>query len=326
MKGQVLILAGGLDAEREVSLAGGREVAEALDASPQYIVKYREIDQPTQDELAELPGDVIFPVLHGPWGEGGTLQELLENDGRPYVGSRPKAARLAMDKVRSKELARELGIATPDWIVVHRDEPTPALDLPVIVKPIDDGSSVDLHHCRTKDEVEQARQQAHMRHERLMIEQFAEGCELTVGMVGTLALPVLEVKPADGLYTYAAKYERDDTRYDISPRLDAETAQCLTSLSERIFRKIGCRHIARVDWIYDEYDGPTFLEINTMPGFTRHSLVPMACQGIGLDMIALCESLLSMAITDGSTHEDDEMAVAIGRGCGDACVTSAPAR
>lgn len=297
----VLVLAGGPDAERAVSLTGGRAVAETLARSPQFLVKYREIDTLDGALLAQLPGDCIFPVLHGPWGEGGPLQRLLEADGRPFVGSGAHAAAVAMDKVGTKERARALQIPTLSHAVLAAGVETPQPGFPVVLKPIDDGSSVDLYVCHTASDLEAARASAQQRHERLMIEPFIKGRELTVGIIAGRALPVLEIKPAQGLYTYDAKYNRDDTIYDTSPDLDHTLKARLREFSERLFAEIGCRHIARVDWLLDPEQGPFLLEINTMPGFTSHSLVPMAARRLGLDMLALCESLVRMALDDQQT-------------------------
>jgi D-alanine-D-alanine ligase len=294
----VLVLAGGPDAEREVSLAGGRAVAETLAQSPHFLAKYREVQSLDADELAALPGDCIFPVLHGPWGEGGPLQRLLETDGRPFVGSGSLASGVAIDKVLTKERARTLDIPTLEHQIVSADDELPRLDEPVIIKPIDDGSSVDLYLCRSMQEAQAARERAHQRHERLMIEPFVDGRELTVGILNGNALPVLEIRPADGLYSYDAKYDRDDTVYDTDPDLEPMLAAKLRRLSENLFRELRCRHIARVDWLLDPQRGPVLLELNTMPGFTSHSLVPMAARARGLDMLALCESLVRMALAD----------------------------
>lgn len=295
---EVLVLAGGPDAEREVSLAGGRAVAKALEASARFASRYQEVGKLDAAALAKMTGEVVFPVLHGPWGEGGPLQELLEADGRPFVGSSSRAAAVAINKAATKELARAMGLPTLDHVILSAEEDTPALDLPVIIKPIDDGSSVDLYLCRSASEVEKARSSAHVRHERLMIESFVDGRELTVGIIADKALPVLEIKPAEGMYDYDAKYNRDDTVYDLEPNLPGELEAELRRMSERLFAELGCRHIARVDWLLDSVRGPVLLEINTMPGFTSHSLVPMAARRVGLDMQALCEELARLALAD----------------------------
>ena len=305
MKQTVLVLAGGPDAEREVSLAGGRAVAQALFNSPEYNVEYHVISTLSASQLAELPGDVIFPVLHGPWGEGGPLQDLLQNDGRPYVGSAPDAARKAMNKIISKNIARDISLPVLPHSVVSRgvipaDSPQP----PVIIKPVDDGSSVNLFLCRTEDEINKAVTEAASHHQQLMIEKYAPGRELTVGIIADQALPLLEIIPAQGLYSFAAKYDRDDTRYVFDPPgVSAEIQDNLRSMSLNLFNALGCRHLARVDWILQENNEPVFLEINTMPGFTAHSLVPMAAARAGLDMTAFCEKLVDLALADRSAEK-----------------------
>ncbi|MFG0253067.1 MAG: hypothetical protein ACF8NJ_09365, partial [Phycisphaerales bacterium JB038] len=254
------------------------------------------------DSLSRLPGEVVFPLLHGPWGEGGPLQELLEADGRPFVGCGSRAAADAIDKLITKNIARSIHLPVlKDWVVAAGDA-LPTLPYPVIVKPIDDGSSVDLYRCESDADVDAARAEAHQRHERLMIEPFVAGRELTVGILAGEALPVLEIKPAEGLYTYDAKYERDDTVYDTSPLLALDLANHLREMSARLFAEMRCLHLARVDWLLDPARGPYLLEINTMPGFTSHSLVPMAAQKSGLDMLVLCERLVRLAVADHPTR------------------------
>ncbi len=297
MRTPVLILAGGPDAEREVSLASGQAVAESLAGSAEFQPKYCVVEALDAGALAKLPGEIVFPLLHGPWGEGGPLQELLEADGRPFVGCGSRAAADAIDKIITKSIARSIHLPVlTEWVVAVGDS-LPTLPYPVIVKPIDDGSSVDLYLCKSDADVEEARAEAHQRHRRLMIEPFIDGRELTVGILGGEALPILEIKPADGLYTYDAKYDRDDTVYDTAPLLALDLAARLREMSVHLFAEMGCRHLARVDWLLDAKRGPFLLEINTMPGFTSHSLVPMAAQQVGLDMLALCEKLLHLALT-----------------------------
>lgn len=295
---RVLVLMGGPDAEREVSLMSGREVAAALRDSNRFEVHEEVIATVTAEELRGHGADVVFPVLHGHWGEGGPLQEELERLGLPYVGSRPRAARLAMDKLATKLHASASDVPTPRSRELRRNE---ACDLepPLVVKPVDDGSSVDLRICRSTEEVERARHELEPRRPRLMAESYVKGRELTVGIVGTAALPVIEIIPAVEYYDYQAKYIRDDTRYVVDPPLPSGVAERLTALSMRMFERLGCRDVARVDFMLEERPGGPecwFLEINTMPGFTTHSLVPMAARHRGMPMSALCAFLVERAL------------------------------
>ncbi len=288
---------GGPDAEHEVSLMSGSEIAQALRDSARFDVIEQIIDKPTADELRPLGGDVVFPALHGHWGEGGPLQQILEQLGLPYIGSEPHTAALAMDKLATKRIVSTEGVRCPTDRRLVADDPC-ALDPPLVLKPIDDGSSVDLYICRCNDEVADARAKLHPKRGAIMAEQYIAGREITVGIVCDRPLPLIEIIPGAGVefYDYQAKYHRDDTEYIIDPDLPAEVAQQCTDVAMLAFDRLGCRDVARVDFMLDD-DGPWFLEINTMPGFTTHSLVPMAAAKIGLNMPALCAKLADAALS-----------------------------
>ena len=292
----VLVLMGGPDAEREVSLMSGREVAAALRESGRYDVIEQVIDHPAADELRDLGGDVVFPALHGKWGEGGPLQEMLETLAVPYVGSAAAAAALAMDKLATKQAVAAAGVPIPtDQALAPGDHCD--LEPPLVLKPIDDGSSVDLHICHTPDQIAHARELLHPRHGRILAERYIAGREITVGIVCGAALPLVEIVPAVEFYDYQAKYFRDDTQYIVDPDLGDELTLRCTGAALRSFDVIGGRDLARADFMVDDDEGLWFLEINTMPGFTTHSLVPMAAASRGLDMPALCARLVAAALS-----------------------------
>lgn len=299
----VLVLGGGPDAERAVSLDSARGVADALRAAGLEVVE-RTIDRLTPEALASMSGEVIFPVLHGAYGEGGPLQDLLEADGRPYVGSGPRASRLAMDKVASKAIAMRLGIPTPEWVIVDTRDDRCALRLPLALKPVHDGSSVGLHMCRTPtqwtDALHAARADRKANPHRVYLaERLVEGArEVTVGVIDDTALSLIEIRAACGTYDYEAKYHRDDTVYVVDPELPSGAASMMREHALALARQIGVRHLARVDFMLDQAGVAWLLEINTMPGFTSHSLVPMAARGGGLEMPALCARLVEMALRD----------------------------
>lgn len=301
----VAVLAGGPDAEREVSLMSGREIAAALNATGRYAARLEVIDRLTGSELAAIEGDVIFPALHGPWGEGGPLQRLLETDGRPFVGCGSTAAEIAMDKMRTKEISESIGVATPPACILHTLDDACTVSPPLVLKPIDDGSSVDVLICRTADEVMHGRAALQPRRSRIMAERFIPGRELTVGLVGDRVGSLIEIIPSVEFYDYEAKYTRDDTRYTVSPDLPPEHAARIKDDALRLYRAIGCRDLARIDFRYDDVTDPArpawwMLEVNTMPGFTSHSLVPMGEAAGGVPMPELCARLIEMA---RSRHE-----------------------
>lgn len=293
-----LVLMGGPDAERAISLESGTAVAGALRADGRYRVAEKVIDTVDADDVlrlcAERDTDVIVPILHGAWGEGGPLQSVLETAGIPYVGSPPDAAALAMDKLRSKVLLGAGGVRTPPAVALEAGDAC-SIAPPLVLKPIDEGSSVDLRICHTEAEVQAERHALHPKRGRLLAEAYVDGRELTVGLLDGAVLPIIEIVPAVDFYDYAAKYERADTRYVLDPVLPDDVVDDCLAMALTAFRAIGCRDLARVDLMLDER-GPWFLEINTMPGFTAHSLVPMAARAVGLPMPDLCAKLVEIAL------------------------------
>jgi len=294
---EVLLLSGGPDAERRISLDGARSVEAALREAGRS-VHHEVIDTPSLKELRALPGEVIFPLLHGAWGEGGPMQDLLERDGRPFVGSGAAGARLAMDKVATKCAAQALGLPATETRIFHpRDEASP-LAFPVVVKPVHEGSTVGLWVCADEDAWRAAHAASAASGRPCMVEPYIAGRELTVGVLDGRALPLIEIVPAPGLYDFQAKYERDDTRYLLGPDLPRAVREHLPRWSLALAERCDALDIARVDWRLDESGRPWLLEINTMPGFTGHSLVPMAAAspaGGSLSLIDLIETLLRRA-------------------------------
>ncbi|MEX2218691.1 MAG: D-alanine--D-alanine ligase [Phycisphaerales bacterium] len=311
----VLVLGGGPDAEREVSLNSAGAIAEALRAGGKFGVEHRVIDRIGEGELRALPGDVVFPALHGPFGEGGPLQDLLEAGARPYVGCGPGIARLAMDKMATKMAAACAAIPTPESCVINVKDDVLPIAPPAVVKPVHDGSSVGLHIIRCEGCWKGARAAvredvaAHPGGGRVyMAERFIAGRELTVGLLDGEPLPIVQIIPAEGPYDYEAKYTRDDTRYVVNPDLPAGVGERVRRDAVTLARALGVRHLARVDFILDGRGRHWLLEINTMPGFTSHSLVPMAARSIGLEMPDLCQRLVELALRDGVPNAADASA------------------
>ncbi len=304
----VLVLGGGPDRERQVSVNSSQAIADALQRAG-HAVRYELIDRITGAELARLPGEVVFPALHGAFGEGGPLQDLMERDGRPYVGSRPGPARIAMDKVASKLAAAAMGIPTADACVVNRNDADVPIPVPLVMKPVHDGSSVGLHLCNDLEAYRRARievdQDIDLHPGRAyMAERMISGRELTQPLVvderGALeAMSIIEITPSEGAYDYDAKYIRNDTRYDIEPQLPGRVSLDVREWSLALAHGLGVRHVCRVDFLLERgTDRAWLLEINTMPGFTDHSLVPKAAASRGVEMPALCDRLVRAALRD----------------------------
>ncbi len=300
----VLVLAGGPDDERAVSLESAEGVAAALREAG-AVVHDETIDRPTLDELAAMPGEVVFPVLHGSFGEGGPLQDLLVGLGRPFVGSGPTAARLAMDKLATKLVSASLGIPTLPACVLSAQDAVLSMELPVVVKPVHEGSSVGLHLCEDAAAWARAHEAASRdikaRPGRVyMVEPMVRGRELTVGVLerggDVSVLPIVEIAAPGGVYDYAAKYDRDDTRYVVEPELPGGVAARCRDAAVTLVRALGVRHLGRVDFLLDDEGTAWLLEVNTMPGFTGHSLLPMAARAAGMEMPGLCARLVRAAM------------------------------
>ncbi len=300
---RVLVLGGGPDSEREVSLVSSQGVAEALQQAG-HRVRRDVIDRISAAELRSIGADVIFPVLHGPWGEGGPLQEILEEVGKPFVGCKAPAARLAMDKMATKLASLKAGVPTLPAAVLNLNDDEPPMPLPVVVKPIHEGSSVGVYICRSRADWELAigsvlaARNTHPTRVSMVEQAVVAPRELTVGVLDGEALPVIEIKAAVEFYDYQAKYTRDDTKYtpdpDLAPGMSAE----LQRRAIAVARAVGVRHLCRVDFLLDASNNAWLLEVNTMPGFTSHSLVPMAAKHAGLDFAALTNRLVEMALRD----------------------------
>ncbi len=289
----VVVLMGGPDAEREVSIQSGTAVATALEQTGKYFVHQQLIDTPSFEDIERLEADVVFPVLHGPFGEGGPLQDLLESADIPFVGSTSFAASLAMDKVASKQVAQNLEIQTPQWCVVS-EHSNCSIDPPLVLKPINDGSSYGVHICHSEQEVFTHQESLLNERQQILAESYVKGRELTVGIIGGKVLPIVEIIVANNQHTYdfEAKYKCHETQYIVEPSLPSNTC---TESALAIYEAMGIRDIARVDFLLDDL-GVWFLELNTMPGFTDHSLVPLAAKHAGMEMPELCSSLVEFAL------------------------------
>ncbi len=294
---RVTVLCGGPSAEHDVSVQSGQAVAAALRRRGHQV--FVADIRPDQLDALNEPADVVFPALHGPFGEDGTVQRLLAERGLRFVGSEARASAAAMDKVAAKQLAATAGVLTPPFEVWDPATLTtrsqPSLPLPVIVKPVDQGSSVGTAIVRQPVDFRPAVGLAVERFGRALVEQFIAGDELTVGIVGTQTLPPICVRPKREFYDYQAKYHDNATEYLFDAGYPPALLQQAQRLSWRVFERIGCRHLARIDWMVDRQRRLWFLEINTLPGFTSHSLVPKAAARLGISFDELVERLVFMA-------------------------------
>ena len=294
---RVTVLRGGPSAEREVSLASGEAVGGACRRLGCIV---HEADITPEDLSAlDIPADIVFPVLHGEFGEDGQLQAILESRGLHYIGSDSVASRLAMDKDASKRRWTDTGLATPPWVCLDRDSDIAAVQYPeppVVIKPLREGSSIGIVFCDTLDQLHIEVQRAVSEYGKILVEKQLDGPELTVGVLEAEALPIIEIRSAIKFYDYEAKYQRDDTEYVFDLDVDTNTYSSIQRTAAAAFEAIGCRDYGRVDCILDRKDGVQLLELNTIPGFTDHSLLPKAAAKIGIGFDALVGRLLTLAL------------------------------
>ena len=296
--GKVAVLLGGQSAEREVSLKSGAAVLAALKKCGVDAHAFDPALRPMQ-QLKDEGFQRVFIALHGRHGEDGTVQGALELMNLPYTGSGVLASALAMDKWRTKLVwqAANLPIPAFEMISTGSDLPEVAknLGLPLFVKPANEGSSVGISKVKKLDEFRAAYNKAAKHDSLVMAEKFMGGGEYTVAILGGRALPVIKIEPATEFYDYEAKYLRDDTRYLCPAGLSAGDEAEMQRLAMRGFTLVGCRGWGRVDFLMGTDGKPYLLEINTSPGMTDHSLVPMAARHQGMSFEKLVEQILNMA-------------------------------
>jgi len=300
--GRVGVLYGGSSAERDVSLMSGQGVCEALRSRG---VDAHLFDTGTQS-VAELAGagfDRVFIALHGRYGEDGTVQGLLELLGIPYTGSGVMASSLAMDKIMTKKVWLHAGLPTPEFAVVRAehelDEALQRIGLPIMVKPPHEGSTLGITKVSNEGELLAAYRLAARYDDEVLLEMFVQGRELTVPVLGAgasvRALPAIEIVAPGGNYDYEHKYLSDDTRYECPAPVSRDLTVKLINLAEQAYVALGCEGWGRADFILDAHGQAWLLEMNTSPGMTSHSLVPMGARAAGMDYADLCLAILDTA-------------------------------
>ncbi len=302
--GKVGVLMGGPSTEREVSLKSGKAVCESFQ---QLGIKFVAIDITTDDvesntRLIKSHGlDCVFLALHGRFGEDGQIQEILENVNIPYTGSGVLASKLAMDKVATHRIFQAYNLDVPKYIVIEKSAYEPYsvnlgdFKFPVVVKPAKQGSSVGLTMVNTPYDLGRAIELALSFDEKVLLEEFIRGREVTVGILDQKALPVVEILPKKGIFDYEAKYQPGMTDYIVPAQLGDKMTVNLQKKALTAHRILGCFGCSRVDIILREDNVPFILEVNTIPGFTKTSLLPKAALACGIDFSRLCINLLRLA-------------------------------
>lgn len=328
---KVAVLMGGRSSEREISLRTGRGIAQslrnlghevaALDTATGKLLAAGEEERATlpPGENSALPAraemamagsaalrdaDVVFVALHGGEGEDGTIQALLELTGRPYTGSGVMASAVAMNKAMSKRLFEHSGIPTPRWVLLEDGRMPATLDTaalggyPLVVKPNAEGSTVGLSIVSDAAGLPEAIAIAARHGPEVLIEQFIPGRELTVAVMGEEALPIVEIRPKSGFYDYESKYTAGRSEYFCPADLDEPLAARIRELGLRAHRVLGCAGVSRVDFRLDPDENPWCLEVNTVPGMTPTSLVPMAAKARGMSYDQVVQRMLELAVTE----------------------------
>ena len=298
--GKVAVLMGGNAAEREISLISGQAVLEALLAQGVNAVA---VDTQTNaiHELQSGDFDRAFNVLHGRGGEDGVIQGVLETLGIPYTGSGVMGSSITMDKYRTKLIWQGLGIPTPGFAMVSSDTDLDAvseLGFPLMVKPVHEGSSIGMAYVENRKQLEKAWVDARQFDSQVMVEQWVTGKEYTVSMLGDQVLPMIRLETENRFYDYEAKYQSDATRYLIPCGLDQVQEKEFGSLAKTAFDATGACGWGRVDMMVDENNQPWFIEVNSVPGMTSHSLVPMAASAVGINFEKLVWTILEQTVTE----------------------------
>lgn len=309
----VVVLAGGISHERDVSLRSGRRVADCL-AQHGISVELRDPDATLLSYLARTRPDVIWPALHGASGEDGALRGLLEFLDIPFVGSTSAASRLAWDKPTAKVLVARGGISTPRSIALSRDvfrelgaqsvldSLEDDLPVPLVVKPAQGGSAQGVTLVNDRAELPRAMVDAYTYCDVALVEQRIVGTEIAVGVIdsgdGPVALPAVEIQPLSGVYSFEARYNAGETRFYTPARLSAAVSGRAAEVALQAHQVLGLRHLSRVDLIVDAAGTPWFLEANVLPGLTETSLLPLALEAAGHDLGWVYSALAEAAIRE----------------------------
>ncbi len=327
---KVLLLVGGTSPEREVSKSTGKSVYQAMQnlgydvviIDPAYGINqpFEVEDYFSEKDFTEVsnenyldainlisPGeiDVAFLALHGKYGEDGTIQSLLELKGIKFTGSKVLSSALAMDKIMSKILFEEYNVPTPKWFHFKIDEFTTTevnelinkkFGYPAVIKPNDQGSTVGLTICKSSDQLDEAIHNAFEFSDRILVEEYIPGRELTVAVLDHSALPVLEIKPKHGIYDYECKYTAGMSEYIVPAEIPDAVAESLQKIAVQAYDSLRCEVYSRVDFRLSNQNEPYALEVNTLPGMTSLSLVPKMAKAVGISFEQLVEKIITLSL------------------------------
>jgi D-alanine--D-alanine ligase len=303
---KVAVVMGGPSGEHEISLRSGQGVIGALtargwSAEPLVVPRSPSLEEAlafTRSALQRMGADVVFIALHGAFGEDGTIQQLCEDLQVAYTGSDPSASRLGMNKAASRRAFEAAGLVVPKWQLLEGGRSdVPDIDgaLPLVVKPVSEGSSLGVSVVRAPGALAGAIAEARRYGDAVLVEAFIQGREVTVGVLGDEALPVVEIRPRHPFFDFAAKYTAGETEYLVPAPLSAGVTRAVQAAGLAAHQALGCRHLSRTDIMLTPQNVPVVLEVNTIPGFTPTSLLPKAAACRNLSYDEVCERLVLMA-------------------------------
>jgi len=303
--GRIGVLMGGVSSERDISLKSGKAVFEALTDEGLDVVALDISEREKSKVIAMIRDaniDLAFNVLHGEFGEDGEIQSLLDAIDMTYTGSGVEASRLSMNKILTQDLLKANGLSVPRHVVLSKKSPIDLKQLtvqlggfPMVVKPDSEGSSIGVTLVHYPEKIESALEEAWRYSEYILIEEYIKGRELTVGILGQKALPVVEICPKDQFYDFGSKYTSGATDFIIPAGISQEVASQLQKAALETYNIIGCEGCSRIDFMLDQNQKHYILEINTIPGFTSTSLLPKAAQQAGINFNQLCLRLVEFA-------------------------------
>ena len=306
-KKKIGVLMGGPSSEREISFKSGRAVEEALRSSGLNVVAI-DVDKDIEERLKEEGVEVAFIALHGKYGEDGTIQALLESLVIPYTGSRVEASRMAMDKVASKEVFFRNEIPTPDFYVLKKENKKEivlsqllrhsTIKVPVVIKPTREGSTIGVSVVKKEEDFLPALDKAFQYDDKILLEEYIDGREVTVSILNGSALPIIEIVPRHGFFDFEAKYTNGLTKFKVPAPLTKELYGKTQEIALQSHRALGCRGMSRVDMKVSRKGKPYVFEVNTIPGLTPLSLLPMAAQAAGMSFPELCRKLIEIALRE----------------------------
>jgi len=292
---KIAVIFGGSSSEKEVSMHTGLSVIEAIKDTYDVIgIKLENDFHDLHTKLLDI--DVVFNALHGGYGENGQLQEYFEKYSIKYTGSGPESSKLAMDKHKTKLVAKENNIPVLDWKIIKKGDKINVKDFsfPLIIKPNDGGSTIGLYFVDNNNNFDHSISSAFNESNTLMIERYFKGREISVPIIDGQVLPIIEIKTSNFLYDYESKYQSNKTKYEVPAKIDSKLERIISNNALLLYNKIGCKHYSRIDFLLNN-DKYYLLEINTLPGLTSTSLLPKSANYIGMSYPKLIKKIIDLA-------------------------------